>query len=65
MVPLRTIVLGAFCVAEVVEVGMWGVVVAGGGRRCRESVKEGVDGWGVLKYISGGNEMSSRRGPCS
>ena len=32
---------------------------------CRESVKEGVNGWGVLKYISGGNEMSSRRGHCS
>ena len=32
MMPPRTIVVGALCAAEVVEVGMWGVVVAGGGR---------------------------------
>ena len=27
MVPPRTVVVGALCAAEVVEVGMWGAVV--------------------------------------
>ena len=32
---------------------------------CSKLVKEGVNRWGVLKYVLGGNEMSSRRGLCS
>ena len=40
MVPPRTVVVGALCAAEAVEVGMWGVVVAGGGRTGKLGMRE-------------------------
>ena len=41
MMQPRTIVVGALRAAEVVKVGMWGVVVAGGGGTGKLGMREG------------------------